>query len=195
MINRTALLLIIGFCAVCLLPLQASALPMVGFSLKPSPASGPYQDKEFLDLANKTIYGLSNNTVPTGTALLDLRNTQSQLSKMSISPSLYSNATDINGFLYYLWKTGDEYEDAATLGTSYYTPVGADSSLFDDTTEYYSAAQTTWELIKSRYPGATISSMPQQSTAGTAGHPLEDGGFYDPNTHGSTNKGAYSGLW
>jgi len=189
MINRSALLLIIGLCAVCLLPLQASALPMVGFSLKQSPASGPYQDKDFLDQANKTIYGLSNKTLPTGTALMDLRTSQGQLSKMNISPALYNNATDINAFIYYTWKAGDEYEDASSLGGSYYSPVTTDSALYDDATEYYQAAKTTWDKIKSRYPGATLYTMPVQTTE------TGDGGSYDPYTHGSTSKGAHSGLW
>ncbi|HWQ63976.1 MAG TPA: hypothetical protein VN429_06130 [Methanospirillum sp.] len=189
MINRTALLLILGLCAVCLLPLQASALPMVGFSLKPSPASGPYQDKDFLEQANKTIYGLSNKTLPTGTALTDLRTVQGKISKMNISPSLYSNATDINAFIYYTWKSGDEYEDASSLGDSFYSPVTSDSSLYDDANEYYEAAKTTWDRIKSRYPGATLYTMPKPSTV------IADTGSYDPYTHGSTNKGARSGLW
>ncbi len=189
MINRTALLIIIGLCAVCLLPLQASALPMVGFSLKPSPASGPYQDKDFLDQANTTIFGLSNKTLPTGTTLLELRTAQGKLSKMNISPALYSNATDINAFIYYTWKAGDEYEDASSLGGSYYSPVTSDSALYDDATEYYQAAKTTWDKIKTRYPGATLYTMPVQNTGSG------DGASYDPYTQSYTNKGAHSGLW
>ncbi len=189
MINRTALLLIFCLCAVCLLPLQASALPMVGFSLKQSPASGPYQDKEFLELANTTIYGLSNGTLPTGTANTDLRTVQSKMSKMSISPELYDNATDINAFIYYTWKAGDEYEDASSLGGSDFSPVTIDSSLYDDANEYYQAAKITWDRIKSGYPGVTLYTMPVQTTG------YGDGASYDPYTHSYTNKGAHSGLW
>jgi len=188
MINRTALFLIICLCAVCILPLQVSGLPMVGFSLKPSPASGPYQDTEFLEKANNTINDLSNKTLPTGNAVASLRTTQGEMSKMSISPALYQNATDINAFIYYTWKAGDEYDDATSLGgNEYYAPSTIDSSQVEEATEYYLAAKTMWERIKSRYPGVTLYTMPESSTM--------TNGNYDPYTHGSTSKGAYSGLW
>lgn len=187
MISRTTLLLIICICAVCALPMQVSSLPMVGFSLKPSPASGPYQDNEFLEKANTTIYGLSNQSIPTGTALRDLQSVQQELSKMSISPKLYPVASDINAFLYYTSKAGDEYSDASSLGGSPYSPVVSDSSIFGDATEYYQAAKKTWEHIKARYPGVTLYTMTQPSS--DLGNDDTNIYSYDTPSHG------HSGLW
>ena len=160
MIASRRVVLLICLIAFCVIPIYSSAsLPLVGFPLKQSPAQGPYQDEEFLEKANTSIYGLSNQTIPTGIELRNLQTVQQQLSKMSISPELYPEASDINSFLYYTTKAGNEYGDAITLTGSYYSPVSENGAMFNDANEYYSAAKEIWEQIKTRYPNATLYTM------------------------------------
>jgi len=162
MIPRTRILVIICLLAICAIPVLSSAsLPMVGFPLKSSPAEGPYQDDEFSESANLSIYALSNTTIPNGTTLLELKSTQQQISKMKVSPEFYPVASNINAFLYYTGKAGTEYNEAKTLTSSPYSPVDQDSGQFTDADTYYSAAKTVWERIKARYPDVTLYTMPK----------------------------------
>ncbi len=123
------------------------------FPLKPSPATGPYQDAEFLDIANETIYGLSDQTVPNGTLLRELQTTQQQLAKMSISPELYPRARKINAYLYYTSKAGDEFSDAMSLASKPYSPAYNDDSVLNDAKQYQTASQVIWNQIAYLYPG------------------------------------------
>jgi hypothetical protein len=174
-----------------MLPVISSAgLPMVGFSLKPSPAEGPYQDAEFLEQANMTIYSLSNQSVPTGTPLRDLQTVQQKLSKMSISPEQYSFASDVNAFLYYTGKAGNEYGDAISLTNSPYSPVGMDGAQYAEANNYYLAAKTVWERIKDHYPDVTLYTL-SESSDGTSDETSDDFiGF--GNNQGSRG---HTGLW
>ena len=143
--------------AICALPVCSSAaLPIVGFPLKPSPAEGPYQDDIFLKQANETIYDLSNQTVPNGTAIRELQSVQQQLAKMKISPKLYPVASDINAFLYYTGKAGSEYGDALTMTTNQNIPASQGQSQLAEANKYYSAATDVWEGIKGMYPNVTL---------------------------------------
>jgi hypothetical protein len=160
MISRTRILVIICLLALCAIPVYTSAgVMLVGFPLKPSPTEGPYQDNEFMAKANATIYGLSNGTVPNGTALLEVTSTQQQLSKMKISPEFYPVASTINDFLFYTSKAGREYSQAMSLTSSIFSPVSGDSSQFNDANEYYAAAQAAWAQIKHLYPDVTLYTM------------------------------------
>ncbi|PKL60921.1 MAG: hypothetical protein CVV33_00220 [Methanomicrobiales archaeon HGW-Methanomicrobiales-4] len=133
---------------ICAFTIHATSLPMVTFPLKPSPEAGPYQDEEFLEEVNETIYGLSNQTIPNGTALRELQTKQQMLSKMSISPELYPTATQINAYLYYTTKAGTEYSDAMSFYTRPYSPVYEDESLIGEAQEYQAASKTIWNRIK-----------------------------------------------
>jgi hypothetical protein len=180
--------ILICLIALCAIPVYSSAsLPMVGFPLKPSPEDGPYQDDEFIEKANTSIYSLSNKTVPTGLTLRDLQSVQQQLSKMSISPEFYDEASTINAFLYYTTKAGDEYDDAMTLSNSPYSPVTEDSAMFNDANEYYLAAKNVWEKIKSRYPDVTLYTM------GSASSGSAENNLYAYDTPVSSR--GHSGLW
>jgi len=141
-------LIIIGICTPPL-----AALPTVLFPLKPSPAVGPYQDAEFLDLANETIFGLSNQTIPNGTTLRELQTTQQQLAKMSVSPGFYPRARQINAYLYYTSKAGDEYSDAMILASKPYSPQYQDESVLIEAQQYQTASLLMWNQIKDFYPG------------------------------------------
>lgn len=148
-------LFIIGIITLCIFTIPASCLPMVASPLKPSPDTGPYQDNEFLELANDTIYGLSNQTMPNGTALLDLLTIQQKLAKMSISPELYPTAKQINAYLYYTAKAGNKYADAMSFYSKPYSPVYEDESLISEARVYQAASQTIWKRIQDLYPGVT----------------------------------------
>jgi hypothetical protein len=143
------ILIALGSC-ICL---SASALVIVGFPLKSSPPQGPYQDEEFLDLANDTIYAYTNETLPNGTDLLTLSTIQQQLSRMNISPELHPEATQINAFLYYTTKAGEEFEEALSITGKAYSPAYRDTSAYADAYEYQNASRVVWEKIKERYPG------------------------------------------
>lgn len=144
-----------------LLPIGALAeQPIVGFPLKASPAQGPYQDEEFLNMANETISALSNQTVPNGTNLLELQSVQQQLAKMKISKELHPLATNINAFLYYTGKAGSEYGDAASITASPNIPASQGASQFAEAARYYQAATEVWQKIKDVYPNVTIYKMP-----------------------------------
>jgi hypothetical protein len=165
MLRSRVLLFLACLIAVCAIPACCSAgLPVVGFSLKPSPDQGPYDDEEFMEKANASIYSLSNKTVPTGLTLRDLQSVQQQLSKMSISPELYKKASNINAFLYYTTKAGDEYDNAQSLAGSPYSPVTFDSSMFSDAETYYKAAKAVWEKIKDGYPDVTLYTLSSESS-------------------------------
>jgi hypothetical protein len=184
------LFLILFVIALCILPICASAsLPLVGFPIKPSPATGPYDDEKFLEQTNTTIYGLSNQTIPTGLALRNLQTQQQQLSKMSISPELYPEAELINTFLYYTGKAGDEYDDANIISDKPYTPITSDSAIFREAEEYYQAAQTIWEKIKGRYPGVTLYTMKSSSSSDSN----SDSDLFNYETQ--TQQRGHSGLW
>ena len=146
---------LIGIIIICAFTVHAASLPMITFPLKPSPGAGPYQDEEFLELANDTIYSLSNQTIPNGTALLDLQTTQQKLSKMNISPKLYPTATQINAYLYYTAKAGNTYSDVMSFYSKPYSPVYQDESLTSEAREYQAASQTIWNRIQDLYPGVT----------------------------------------
>ena len=148
-------LLIIGIITLCIFTAQASSLPMVIYPLKPSPDTGPYQDTEFLEIANETIYGLSNQTMPTGTALLDLQTTQQKLAKMSVSQELYPTAKQINAYLYYTAKAGNEYADAMSFYNKPYSPLYKDESQISEARQYQDASQVIWNQIQNMYPGVT----------------------------------------
>ena len=148
LVRTFIILILIGVCTI-----PVTSLPMVMFPLKPSPATGPYQDTEFLKLANETIYGLSNQSIPNGTALRDLLTTQQNLAAMKISPELYPKAKQINAYLYYTAKSGDEYSDAMNLASKPYSPVYRDESVISVAKEYQTASQVVWDQIKDLYPG------------------------------------------
>lgn len=190
MIRRTTLFLVACAFVVCMLPLSASAsLPLVGFPLKES-TTGPYDDEKFLDEANTTIQGLSNQSLPTGTALRSLQSQQMEWSKMKISPELYPEAEKINAFIYYTVKAGDEYDDANIFGDKPYSPVSENSALYREAESYYQAAKTVWEKIKGRYPGVTMYTMPGSST-GSSG---DDSDIFNYETQSTQSRG-HSGLW
>jgi hypothetical protein len=128
---------------------------MVRFPLKPSPDTGPYQDEEFLQLANETIYGLSNQTIPNGTALREFQTTQQKLSRMNISPEFYSTAKKINNYLYYSARAGDSYAEVTALYSKPYSPVYQDESIISEAREYQMASQILWREIEDLYPGVT----------------------------------------
>lgn len=148
-IHRLLILIVLGSC-ICL---SVSALVIVGSPLKPSPSQGPYQDEEFLALANDTIYTYTNGTVPNGTDLLILSTTQKQLSRMNISPELHPEATQINAFLYYTAKASEEFEDALSITGKPYSPQYRDTTAYADAYAYQNASRVVWEKIKDRYPG------------------------------------------
>lgn len=148
-------LFLIGIITLCACTIQASSLPTVLFPLKSSPDTGPYQDEEFLKLANETIYGLSNQTIPNSTALRELQTTQQILSKMSISPELYPKAKQINAYLYYTAKSGNEYADAMSFYSKPYSPMYKNKSLISEAQEYQQASQIIWSQIQDLYPGVT----------------------------------------
>lgn len=172
--------------ACCAIPVYSAALPMVGFPLKPSPAAGPYQDDEFLEKANTSIYSLSNKTVPTGIELRSLQSVQQQMSKMSISPELFDEASEINAFLYYTTKAGDEYGDASSLTGGFYTPVTDSSPMFNEAYEYYNAAKKSWAKIKSRYPDVNLYTMTAPDSES------DDNNLYSDT---SVSPRGHSGLW
>jgi len=189
MITKTRILAFISLLAICAIPVCSAAnLPMIGFPLKPAHAEGPYQDEQFLEKANLSIYALSNTTVPNGTTLLEVQSIQQQISKMNISPKLYPVASNINAFLYYTGKAGNEYSAAMSLSSSQFSPVGPDSSQFQDADMYYSAAKTVWGRIQNIYPDVTLYTL-----SGTTDTTSYNGNtLYAPV---SSPHGAYSGLW
>jgi hypothetical protein len=157
MASKKKIYVILCLFAICALPVCSSAaLPIVGFPLKPSPAEGPYQDDVFLEKANETIYGLSNHSVPSGTAIRELQSVQQQLAKMKISPKLYPVASDINAFLYYTGKAGSEYGDALIMTTNFNIPASQGQGQLAEAGKYYTAATEVWEGIKGMYPNVTL---------------------------------------
>ncbi len=149
----------------------ASALPVVLHPLIPSPDTGPYQDEIFFEMANETIYSLSDQPIPNGTSLLSLMTTQIQLSRMRISPDRHPEARQITIFLFYTARAGKTYADAMSLASKPYSPVYEDPSVLNDAREYESAARSTWKKIAYLYPGYTpyrLTSAPQPSSANEA---------------------------
>ncbi len=173
-IQRLAFFVGFFFLIVCIN--HASALPTVLFPLKPSPASGPYQDSEFLELANETIYGLSNSTIPNGTSLRELQSTQQKLAGMNISPGLYPTAKLINVYLYYASKSGDELSDALNLADKPYSPVYKDDTMISEARKYQAASLTVWNQIKAMYPGV----VPYTLSSAVTATPTEEVPYYWP---------------
>ena len=151
--NRYILSIISLILAGTMIGIPVLGLPMVGFPLHPSPPTGPYQDTEFLELANSTIYDLTNQSLPNGTELRDLQTIQQQLARMNISPELYPEAEQINAYLYYTAKAGDEYSEALSFTSKPYSPAFRDTTLYGDAYTYQNASRTIWNQIKGRYPG------------------------------------------
>ncbi len=185
--KKTIILLCFILCGI--IPVMvAASLPMVGFPLRPSPEVGPYQDEEFLEKANTTIYGLSNQSVPSGTGLRSMQSLQQKMARMNISPELYEEAADINSFLYYTVKAGSEFDDAMSLSRSEYSPISRDGPLFEDATKYYNAAKKVWDRIKTRYPGVTLYTMTVSSESSAGDGPVGNGDDY-------VSRQAMTGLW
>ncbi|MDD1729516.1 MAG: hypothetical protein LUQ50_10660 [Methanospirillum sp.] len=151
-LQRTVLMTII---VLCILPTCVASLPIVMYPLKPSPAIGPYQDSEFLEISNETILGLSNQTIPNGTALRELQTTQQKLANMNISPELYPTAKQINAYLYYSAKAGDESSDAMSLADKPYSPEYTDWTVNLQAKIYQNASKTIWKQIQDLYPNVT----------------------------------------
>jgi len=166
----------IGFIFLVVCISHAVALPSVMFPLKPSPANGPYQDSEFLELANETIYGLSNTTIPNGTSLRELQSTQQKLARMNVSPGFYPTAKQINAYLYYASKSGDELSDALNLADKPYSPVYRDVTMISEARKYQAASQTVWNQIKAMYPGV----VPYTLSSAVAPTPTEEVPYYWP---------------
>ena len=139
----------------CILPTWVASLPIVMYPLKPSPLIGPYQDSEFLEISNETILGLSNQTIPNGTALRELQTTQQKLANMKISPELYPMAKKINAYLYYSAKAGDEASDAMSLADKPYSPEYTDCTVNLQAKIYQNASKTIWNQIQDLYPNVT----------------------------------------
>ena len=157
---RNKIFLLFCLCAICVLPICSSAaLPLVNFPLKPSPSEGPYQDTEFLEKANETIYTLSNQSVPNGTGLLELQSVQQQLAKMNVSKELHPVASDINAFLYYTGRAGSEYGDSVSFTSSLLIPASQGASQLAEAIKYYQAATEVWKGIQEMYPNVTIYTM------------------------------------
>ncbi len=171
--GRTFLTLLI---LVCVCTGYASALPTVMFPLKSSPANGPYQDSEFLELANETIYGLSNTTIPNGTSLRELQSAQQKLARMNISPGFYPTAKQINAYLYYASKSGDELSDALNLADKPYSPVYRDDTMISEARKYQAASQKVWNQIKAMYPGV----VPYTLSSTVTPTPTEEVPYYWP---------------
>lgn len=148
-------IIIIGIIGALIMIPHTAGLPMVLFPLKPSPDTGPYQDDEFQELANETIYGLSNQTMPNGTALRELQTVQQRLSKMDISPEFYPKAEQINAYLYYTARAGKEYAEVMRFYTRPYSPVYRDQSLIRTAREYQDASSQIWAAISDLYPGVS----------------------------------------
>ncbi|WP_146201225.1 hypothetical protein [Methanospirillum lacunae] len=151
--TRPSRILLTGVLIIVLCIAHASSLPTILFPLKDSPATGPYQDDEFLTLASSAIYGLSNATIPNGTELRDLQSTQQKLAKMNISPDFYEKARKINAYLYYTAQAGDAYSDAMSLSGKAYSPVYEDPSALSEVQEYQAASKTMWNQIQDLFPG------------------------------------------
>lgn len=151
--SRPSRILLTGVLIIVLCVAHASSLPTILFPLKDSPATGPYQDDEFLALATSTIYGLSNATIPNGTELRDLQSIQQKLAKMNISPDFYEKARKINAYLYYTAQAGDAYSDAMSLSGKAYSPVYEDPSALSEVQEYQAASKTMWNQIQDLFPG------------------------------------------
>ncbi|PWR70889.1 hypothetical protein [Methanospirillum lacunae] len=178
--TNTGWVLLIALIIMMICTIHVAALPTVMFPLKPSPITGPYQDAEFLTIANETIYGLSNQTIPNGTTLRELQTTQQKLAKMNISPDLYPRARQINAYLYYTSKAGDAYSDAMSLASKPYSPAYTDSSVTSEAKEYQIASQVIWNQIMDLYPGVSPYRL---ETSKTPYSPNEDPTFkwpYDP---------------
>lgn len=189
MISSAKIFVIICLCTICALPVYSSAsLPMVPFTLKSPGAEGPYQDQEFLEKANMSIYALSNTTVPNGTTLREVQSVQMQLSKMKVSPELYPVANNINSFLYYTGKAGDAFSESSSMTESQFSPVSQSNAMTDEANMYYSAAKAVWERVKYLYPDVTLYTM----TGGSDAPSYSTGSLYSPV---SGPHGAYSGLW
>jgi len=148
-------ILIASFIVLCLFTAYVTSLPMVILPLKPAPATGPYQDTEFFDIANDTIYSLSGQTIPNGTELRELQTTQQQLTQMNISPDFYPTATKINDYLYYVSKAGDEASDAMNLADKMGSPEYTDWTVDSKAKAYQEASFTVWEDIKELFPNVT----------------------------------------
>jgi hypothetical protein len=202
MMDRNKILLIVSLVVVCALPVCTSAgLPMVQFPLKASPAQGPYQDDAFFAKGDKLITSLSNTSVPSGTALLDLISTQQTISRMSISPALHAKAQNVNDFLFYTGKAGTYYSDASSLTHSPYSPISQGEAGLDDANIYYSAAKQVWERIKDDYPGVTLytlgaSSNPDTQTTLETETPSARDLYSGQSILGEgVSKTGHSGLW
>lgn len=147
-------------CTIMALVCGSGGFVVVMHPLQPSPASGPYDDEEFLRLANTTILSLSNRTVPNGTELFDLMSVQQKLSDMNVSPDLFQTAEHINEFLYYTGRAGYEYAEVKSLIEKPYSPVYDTSSMIREAAEYYRAAKRSWNHIQSLYPDVILYTMP-----------------------------------
>jgi hypothetical protein len=144
-----------AFIVICLFATYVSSLPMVMFPLKPSPSTGPYQDDEFLKIANDSIYSLSGQIMPNGTSLRELETTQQKLATMNISPELYPKAKKINEYLYYACKAGDESSDVMNLADKKGSPEYTDWTVDTQAKTYQNASVTIWIDIQDLYPNAT----------------------------------------
>lgn len=162
-INLPYLVVILILASGIILPVIASDNGFL-YPLKPSPSTGPYDDKKFMDYANAQITGFSGKVIPSeGIDLLNLKSTQIQLSRMNISPAFYPKASLINVYLYKIGNTGETYGTTKMMTNHPYTLGSLDPEQYTKARGYYDDAMESWNNISDLFPNATPPKFPDQN--------------------------------
>lgn len=141
-----------------------TTLPQVQLPLAPPAQEAPFDDDEFFDRANTTIYTICNGqTLPVGkmnTAVHDsLAGTYYTLIRMNISQEQYPRAEEIVSFLSYTLTLSEKYQDYESEQNKF-SPVDMGITPYEDLVPWYDAAAGVWKKISKEYPGAKMYGMP-----------------------------------
>ena len=141
-----------------------TTLPQVQLPLAPPAQETPFDDDEFFDRANTTIYQIcTGESLPVGkmnTAVHDsLAGTYYTLIRMNISQEQYPRAEEIVSFLSYTLTLSEKYQDYESEQNKF-SPVDMSITPYEDLEPWYDAAAGVWKKISEDYPGAEMYGMP-----------------------------------
>jgi hypothetical protein len=167
--GRNLNLLITGLLVITLVSAGNAAmttLPQVQLPLAPPAKEAPFDDDEFFDRANTTIYKIcTGEPLPAGKmndAVHDsLAGTYYTLIRMNVSQEQYPRAEEIVSFLSYTLTLMEKYQDYESEQNKF-SPVNIGITPYEDLVPWYDAAAGAWKEISGKYPGARMYGMPSE---------------------------------
>ena len=167
--DRKLVLFISGLLIVSLLSsvnADMITLPQVQLPLAPPAQEEPYDDDDFFERANTTVYRICDgNPLPVGkmnNAFHDsLAGTYYTLIRMNISQEQYPQAEEVVSFLSYTLTLAEKYQDYETEQNKF-SPVNIGVTPYGELVPWYNAAAGIWKKLSKEYPDAKMYGMPAE---------------------------------